>query len=395
MSDFLESSNYRLWIFLSSEVDACKRASICRAATLGDSSKGNRNDAMPVYTTIKASQSIDPIKELALKEDPYKHAEVSAIIEDEEYLTRHFCHQIELCMSSRETRTFGFTSCENKHWRVCATAIVYFRRFYLNNSMSVHDPRVILLGCILLAGKTEEARVERTHELLQLNPCCTVQTLLSAELFVIQAINFNTKVFHPQNMCQTLLSDVKRKHSAKSNMRAKDAVSIEPRVFDQWLSSAEKVLGVLQVTRACLIYSSFNIAFAALYLTEASAHSANLVEVKKDIVSITIKSESDTNRVHSSTFLKYFAMQFGEDQCRLSLACAAGIISLIEEGQNCMDGVESPFVHAAMKRLKRRAVWGALAAAPAGQAQEDSHGEAPETVFSSAQHSPPKKIKRG
>jgi hypothetical protein len=31
-----------------------------------------------------------------------------------------------------------------KHWRVCSSAIVYFRRFYLHHTLFDHDPRLIV-----------------------------------------------------------------------------------------------------------------------------------------------------------------------------------------------------------------------------------------------------------
>jgi len=228
-----------------------------------------------------------------------------------------------------------------------------------------------MLGCLILAGKSEESRVERMNELFALNPDCSPQRMLNAELLVIQALNFNMKVFHPFNLLQTFLSDIKRKYSTRSQFRAKELTAVEPYVFDKWLPSAENVLTALQFTNACLLYSPLDIAFSGLYLTESNAFNANKVVINKDVIQITMKIEqgiADAAAMKKSVFLQYFSEQFGTNQYSLSMSCVEGITSLLEAGQNCQDGREISQAHAAMKRLKSRAQWaGATAAKKKGR----------------------------
>jgi cyclin C len=40
--------------------------------------------------------------------------------------------------------------------RVIATATVFFKRFYLKNSLCETDPYIVLVACCYLAGKAEE-----------------------------------------------------------------------------------------------------------------------------------------------------------------------------------------------------------------------------------------------
>jgi len=376
MSDFQLSAHHRLWLFTPAEVESFRILANSRLAEsgfiAGSASQEPKDDAVEeipqMYTTSKATQEEGAVKIENMKVE--KTDEALQTIEDEEYLLRHFTRQMDMCMSKQETRTLGFVSCESKHWRVSATAIVYFRRFYLNNSMSTHDPRIIMLGCLILAGKSEESRVERMSELSALNPDCTPERMLTAELLVIQGLNFNTKIFHPINFCQTLMSDIKRKYSTKSQIRAKDAPAVEPHVFEKWLPSAENVLAALQYTNACLLYTPLDIAFSALYLTEFNiyAFKASLVVVDKDAIQFTVKTEQGSAAVSGSAataaaltksvFLQYFSERFGTTQYSLSMSCVEGIASLLELGQNCQDGHEISQVHAAMKRLRRRARWG-------------------------------------
>jgi len=353
-----------MWVFAPAEVESYRLLANSRGSGSGFVAgtsvvKDDQHEEMPqMYTTNKAMQRKGATNIADIKIE--KTEQAIQIIEDEEYLLRHFTRQMDMCMSKQEARTFGFVSCEAKHWRVSATAIVYFRRFYLNNSMATHDPRVIMLGCLILAGKSEESRVERMDELLALNPDCSPQRMLNAELLVIQALNFNMKVFHPFNFLQTLLSDIKRKYSTKSQIRAKAVTAVEPHVFESWLPSAENVLTALQFTHACLLYTPLDIAFSALYLTESNAFNANKVIIQKDVIHITMKTEQgagDAASIKKSIFLQYFSDQFGAKQCSSSMSCVEGITSLLESGQNCQDGHEATQVHAAMKRLKGRARW--------------------------------------
>ena len=43
-------------------------------------------------------------------------------------------------------------------YRVVATAVVYFRRFYMSNSFVEHDPRLVAPGCLYLAAKVSGLR---------------------------------------------------------------------------------------------------------------------------------------------------------------------------------------------------------------------------------------------
>ena len=79
----------------------------------------------------------------------------------------------------------------------------YFRSFYLNNSLLAHDPRVIMydlsynsfcrlcreyfarLGCIFLAGKTEETFVSVDSCRLALKTL-TEEALFNAEIKVLE-----------------------------------------------------------------------------------------------------------------------------------------------------------------------------------------------------------------
>ena len=372
---FAGSAHERSWLFSLDEIAACRSLANrhFRARATGRSGSGGLgSNANAIYTTPNgtgenseddATVKLEVASQSALSEQ-----------EEEELVLRHFCRQMQICLSPEESRSLGFASRDHKYWRVRATAIVFFRRFFLNNALYAHDPRVIMLGCVVLASKVEESRIERVQDLiLQLNPKATEESVLGAELRVVQAVNFHTKVFHPQNLCQTIIADLKRKFSSKTltlkhqgqkhiTVDGLTVEPIQPHVFDAWLPAAEEILSALQLTNACLAFSPLQIAFAALSLTEALAKGSLLekVEVKKDIISITLKTEADkdADATEGSVLLKYFGVEFGVDwTIHKGQEMLSSIASLIRGGQNCREHQEVEKVRKVLASIRNAADW--------------------------------------
>ena len=353
MSQFLGSGQQRSWLFTTNEYLACRQLANSRESSSISNTPHTAN-AEHIYTTLKSSTD----GHLTVKLDGISISYV--VLEEEEMILRHFCRQIEISISPQEAVS------KNHHWRVFATAIVYFRRFYLNNSLAAHDPRVVMLGCILLSSKIEETQGE-SHirkvsigELKQINPKCSEESIITAEMSVMKGINFQSKVFHPQNLCQTIVSDLKRLYSTKSSIKAEGIVAIESIVFDRWLSAAEQLLATLYITSAILSCSPLELTFAALYLTEAGAHAIDhTVAVNKDVITLTFKSEEEKEKdlVSSSTLVKYFTEQFSQQEQSICMLIVPVIASLIERGQNCREGLELTHVKTAMSNLRARSHW--------------------------------------
>ena len=69
------------------------------------------------------------------------------------------------------------------------TAVIFFRRFYLQNSLFAHDPRVLLVASLLLAGKTEEEFVAPVLLLRHIHPGLSEAGLQAAEETLLQVIS--------------------------------------------------------------------------------------------------------------------------------------------------------------------------------------------------------------
>ncbi|XP_029915486.1 cyclin-H [Myripristis murdjan] len=106
---------------------------------------------------------------------------------------------------------------------VVGTAIMYFRRFYLNNSLMEYHPRIIMLTCAYLSCKVDEFNVSSGQfvgNLLQETPAGqekVVEQILEYELLLIQQLNFHLVVHNPYRPMEGLLIDLKTRYPPLEN----------------------------------------------------------------------------------------------------------------------------------------------------------------------------------
>lgn len=151
-------------------------------------------------------------------------------------------------------------------WRVPQTAVVYFRRFYLHNSLFAHDPRVMLVACLLLAGKTDEEFVKPSSLLEHIHPSLTIQKLHEAEKILLEGLGFQLQVYHPHSCKDALLGDIKARFGGASctNENIRDCLY-------NWSRESGIVMSKLQNTAVCLAYIPLSISVASLLETESHA----------------------------------------------------------------------------------------------------------------------------
>ncbi|XP_040898060.1 cyclin-H isoform X1 [Toxotes jaculatrix] len=106
---------------------------------------------------------------------------------------------------------------------VVGTAIMYLRRFYLNNSIMEYHPRIIMLTCAYLSCKVDEFNVSSTQfvgNLLQETPAGqerVLEQILEYELLLIQQLNFHLVVHNPYRPMEGLLIDLKTRYPTLEN----------------------------------------------------------------------------------------------------------------------------------------------------------------------------------
>ncbi|KAM8866397.1 cyclin-H [Synchiropus picturatus] len=132
---------------------------------------------------------------------------------EEDALFRHYERRLwELCSAFKPAMPKS----------VSGTALMYLRRFYMNNSIMEYHPRIIMLTCAYLACKVDEFNVSGSQFVGNLpeSPARQVQILdqiLENELLLIQQLNFHLVVHNPYRPMEGLLIDLKTRYPALEN----------------------------------------------------------------------------------------------------------------------------------------------------------------------------------
>ncbi|KAK7164975.1 hypothetical protein R3I94_003379 [Phoxinus phoxinus] len=139
---------------------------------------------------------------------------------------------------------------------VVGTACMYFRRFYLNNSLMDYHPRTIMLTCTYLSCKVDEFNVSSTQFVgnLQDSPAGqerALEQILEYELLLIQQLNFHLVVHNPYRPLEGFLIDMKTRYPLLEN----------PEMLRK---SAEDFLNRAAMTDTGLLFSPSQIALTAI-----------------------------------------------------------------------------------------------------------------------------------
>jgi len=120
---------------------------------------------------------------------------------DEATLIAFYCSKIPLLIGPHAT----LPRCR-RDAKVAATACLLFRRFYLSNSVTMHDPKSMLAAAAFLAAKVEDVMIlvgylcDGTKEM---NAPVPLSDILDAELRFIKGIDFDLLVFSPPVLSYT------------------------------------------------------------------------------------------------------------------------------------------------------------------------------------------------
>ncbi|XP_048858482.1 cyclin-H [Brienomyrus brachyistius] len=105
---------------------------------------------------------------------------------------------------------------------VVGTAAMYFRRFYLHNSVMEYHPRIIMLTCAYLACKVDEFNVSSSQFVGNLPETAAgqekaLEQILEYELLLIQQLNFHLVVHNPYRPLEGFLIDLKTRYTTLEN----------------------------------------------------------------------------------------------------------------------------------------------------------------------------------
>eukprot|EP01105_Mastigella_eilhardi_P023180 TRINITY_DN5804_c0_g1_i1.p1 TRINITY_DN5804_c0_g1~~TRINITY_DN5804_c0_g1_i1.p1 ORF type:complete len:253 (-),score=84.43 TRINITY_DN5804_c0_g1_i1:48-806(-) len=96
--------------------------------------------------------------------------------------------------------------------RVVATACLYWKRFYIKNSFSAYDPRLVAAASLYLASKVEESTIQaRKFEQKLGTPTerykYNTEQILDMEFTLLAQLNSHLIIFHPYHSLCTFAED--------------------------------------------------------------------------------------------------------------------------------------------------------------------------------------------
>lgn len=145
--------------------------------------------------------------------------------------------------------------------KVAAAALLFFKRFYLTFSSLDHDPKNIMLTCIYLACKIEEAYIgaDQFCSLVRQDS----QSVLRNELNVLHGLKFDLITHPPLRAMQGFFQDLNT-CQADSNQGNEALPQLDAVLLKKARGAAQAALDALMLTDAPLLYSPSSVALAAL-----------------------------------------------------------------------------------------------------------------------------------
>ncbi|KAI4388844.1 hypothetical protein MLD38_001138 [Melastoma candidum] len=177
MADFRTSTHRERWIFTPHDLAAKYEAANRRAIQTLEKYGATRMEVDEDGTLLYRETPVNPSTEKHSRPKPLS-------IEEERYLRIFYENKLrEVCGA------FYFPH------KIQATALIYFKRFYLQWSVMEHHPKDIILTCIYTACKIEENHV--SAEELGKGISQDHQVILNSEMLVLQSLEFDLIVYAP------------------------------------------------------------------------------------------------------------------------------------------------------------------------------------------------------
>mmetsp|Transcript_44 Transcript_44/g.98 ORF Transcript_44/g.98 Transcript_44/m.98 type:complete len:356 (+) Transcript_44:3-1070(+) len=96
--------------------------------------------------------------------------------------------------------------------KVTATSALLFRRFFLSNSVMVHDPKAMMVAAAFLASKVEDAMTEVRHleeGTKLMNSPVSQSEILQCEFALLEGIHCDLLCFHPYKAVLAFTEDLR------------------------------------------------------------------------------------------------------------------------------------------------------------------------------------------
>ncbi|EED94131.1 predicted protein [Thalassiosira pseudonana CCMP1335] len=176
------------------------------SATRGERPKQIDEDDNNSPTDVPFIQETDPNYGPTLTSTPRgSHPLLSPA--DESLLLTFYCSKIPLLIGPHAT----LPRCR-RDAKVAATASLLFRRFYLSNSVMIHDPKCMLVAAAFLATKVEDCMIDVRYLELgtkEMQAPVTQNEILEAEIQLLKGCDFDLLMFHPYKTVLSYTEDLR------------------------------------------------------------------------------------------------------------------------------------------------------------------------------------------
>jgi cyclin H len=156
--------------------------------------------------------------------------------------------------------------------KVTATAALLMRRFYLSNSVMLHDPKAVMVAAAFLGAKVEDvtADVRYLEEgTVLMNAPVTQQEIIPTEIALLAGTHFDLLCFHPYKAVLALTEDLRT--YLKSD-KGKVLVQVDRPISGQDLKpmydAARQLLDDAALSDIPLLYSPGQTGLAALMVAQ-------------------------------------------------------------------------------------------------------------------------------
>ncbi|XP_030527478.1 cyclin-H1-1-like isoform X2 [Rhodamnia argentea] len=231
MADFQTSTHRAKWIFTPHDLAEKYRAATQRAIQTLEKYGATRMEVDVDGTLLYREAQVN---------SNGKHSHPKPLnIEEEQFLRMFYENKLrEVCGA------FYFPH------KVQATALIYFKRFYLQWSVMEHHPKDIILTCIYAACKIEENHV--SAEELGKGISQDHQVILNNEMLVLQSLEFDLIVYAPYRSIEGFTDDVR------------DFCHAEDDQLQLLKETAKEEVDKIMLTDAPLLFPPGQLALAAL-----------------------------------------------------------------------------------------------------------------------------------
>lgn len=223
MCDPAESSQLKEWLFAPQDLELCRtRANLVARKYLAarkeqelptaEDSTNNRNSKHETSLPVECfAQEFGIHKESFASENegPMKCDEGNEYLNpnEEALLVSFYASKLPSLMgpSAQMPRL-------RREPKVPATAAMLLHRFYLSNSVMVHDPKTIMVSAAFLASKVEDAMTDGRY--LEegtnlMNAPVSLSEIIHAEIHLLSGVNFKLLCFHPYKAVLAITEDLR------------------------------------------------------------------------------------------------------------------------------------------------------------------------------------------